>query len=98
MEFLNLIRGGVGWGAKRPETADTRRAEFVDLGGVGWGGWWGRGVGVLNDQKQQTLEGRHSWISMGWDGEMGQSPMYLGGEVGGGGGHVCVCVGGGGAE
>ena len=33
---------GVGWGggggAKRPETTDTRRAEFVDLGegGVGW--------------------------------------------------------------
>ena len=31
-------------------------------------------VGVLNDQKQQTLEGRHSWISVGWDGEVGQSP------------------------
>ena len=36
------ISVGVGWGgwwgAKRPETTDTRRAEFVDLGGggVGW--------------------------------------------------------------
>ena len=38
VEFLDLSRGGVGWGAKRPETTDTRRAEFVDLGGggVGW--------------------------------------------------------------
>ena len=32
------------------------------------------GMGLLNDQKQQTLEGRHSWISVGWDGEVGQSP------------------------
>ena len=37
-------------------------------------------VGVLNDQKQQTLEGRNSWVLVGWGD--GAEYQDLGGEVG----------------